>query len=87
MRVLSYINPAALLVIFFLLPALLPAQQKKTENKTVCSVNVPSRFSAIANRKGGTAPGNAVPKKISCCKGIPSRFAGRPAAARQIKNS
>lgn len=86
MRVIPYIYPAALLIVFFLSPALLPAQHKKPENKTVCSVNVPSRFSAIANQKGATVSGHAVSKKLSCCKGIPSRFTVRP-ATRQIKNS
>lgn len=85
MRVISHFNPVALLIIFFLLPAVLPAQNKKPE-KTVCSVNVPSRFSAIAYKKGGIAPGGAVVKKLSCCKGIPSRFTVRP-ATRQVKNS
>ncbi len=87
MRVISAIYPGALLVIFFLLPALSPAQHKKPEAKTVCSVTVPSRFAAIHYKKAGTAPIHTVPKKLSCCKGIPSRFVARPVATRQIKNS
>jgi len=56
-------------------PAMVYAQTKDPKNpKSVCSTNIPSRFSAINGQKKSTALVNTSTKKLSCCKGAPSRF-------------
>lgn len=63
-------------LLFFISPSLLFAQDKNgTVSKTVCSSKIPSRFSSITQKpKAGIKSTSPSLKRMSCCKGVPSRF-------------
>jgi hypothetical protein len=87
MRAIDYKFVLFLLVMAFLAPSVLHAQEKKSNNKkVVCSMPVPSRFSTIKASKSSSVKANITSSKTrSCCKGAPSRFSAKPAGASQQK--